>query len=213
MLSEENKSKLVSIYVKYSISIAYSISFGDASWAKIVGGSSFPLLFAYNSLANSGFFSEIKSFLSVANKLELCLINIENSFANFAEQIGELAKRLELFMLAVFQSSSECQLLVTPLLQDQIGNIVIRKSLNKITSGKTTMVLDSSASFEVVKLENMLESLSALVLNLSACFNNLVLTGDMNNLAKQEDIIYWHKKMNNLVSIVTKTKLKDKICS
>ncbi|KAG9284665.1 hypothetical protein G9A89_003625 [Geosiphon pyriformis] len=34
----------------------------------------------------------------------------------------------------------------------------------------------------------------------------------MNNLTKQEDIIRWHKEMNNLVSIVTETKLKSKIC-
>ncbi|KAG9300421.1 hypothetical protein G9A89_010046 [Geosiphon pyriformis] len=33
----------------------------------------------------------------------------------------------------------------------------------------------------------------------------------MNNPAKQEDIICWHKDMNNLISIVTETKLKGKI--
>ncbi|KAG9294185.1 hypothetical protein G9A89_021544 [Geosiphon pyriformis] len=33
----------------------------------------------------------------------------------------------------------------------------------------------------------------------------------MNNSAKQEDIIRWHRNMNNLVSIVTETKLKDKV--
>ncbi|KAG9289652.1 hypothetical protein G9A89_014387 [Geosiphon pyriformis] len=35
----------------------------------------------------------------------------------------------------------------------------------------------------------------------------------MNNCAKQADIVCWHKNMNNLVSIVTETKLKGKICS
>ncbi|KAG9297165.1 hypothetical protein G9A89_019446 [Geosiphon pyriformis] len=34
----------------------------------------------------------------------------------------------------------------------------------------------------------------------------------MNNPAKQEDIIRWHKEMNNLVSIITETKLKSRIC-
>ncbi|KAG9300922.1 hypothetical protein G9A89_004980 [Geosiphon pyriformis] len=33
----------------------------------------------------------------------------------------------------------------------------------------------------------------------------------MNNPAKQEDIIRWHKEMNNLVSIVTETKLKSRV--
>ncbi|KAG9290748.1 hypothetical protein G9A89_011711 [Geosiphon pyriformis] len=35
----------------------------------------------------------------------------------------------------------------------------------------------------------------------------------MNNSAKQADIVCWHKDMNNMVSIVTETKLKGKICS
>ncbi|KAG9295738.1 hypothetical protein G9A89_008966 [Geosiphon pyriformis] len=35
----------------------------------------------------------------------------------------------------------------------------------------------------------------------------------MNNPAKQENVICWHKDMNNLISIVTETKLKNKICS
>ncbi|KAG9296078.1 hypothetical protein G9A89_011930 [Geosiphon pyriformis] len=35
----------------------------------------------------------------------------------------------------------------------------------------------------------------------------------MNNPVKQDDIIHWHKKMNNVILIVTKTKLKSKIRS
>ncbi|KAG9307656.1 hypothetical protein G9A89_023221 [Geosiphon pyriformis] len=34
----------------------------------------------------------------------------------------------------------------------------------------------------------------------------------MNNPVKQDNIIHWHKEMNNLISIVTETKLKGKIC-
>ncbi|KAG9305301.1 hypothetical protein G9A89_007796 [Geosiphon pyriformis] len=32
----------------------------------------------------------------------------------------------------------------------------------------------------------------------------------INNSAKQEDIIYWHKNMDNVISVVTETKLKSK---
>ncbi|KAG9304616.1 hypothetical protein G9A89_020180 [Geosiphon pyriformis] len=35
---------------------------------------------------------------------------------------------------------------------------------------------------------------------------------DMNNFAKQADIIHWHKGVNNLISVVTEIKLKDKVC-
>ncbi|KAG9284092.1 hypothetical protein G9A89_022866 [Geosiphon pyriformis] len=33
----------------------------------------------------------------------------------------------------------------------------------------------------------------------------------MNNPAKQDDIVHWHKIMDNLISIVTETKLKSKV--
>ncbi|KAG9307517.1 hypothetical protein G9A89_017347 [Geosiphon pyriformis] len=33
----------------------------------------------------------------------------------------------------------------------------------------------------------------------------------MNNPTKQENIVYWHKNMGNLISIITETKLKDKV--
>ncbi|KAG9284980.1 hypothetical protein G9A89_009790 [Geosiphon pyriformis] len=35
----------------------------------------------------------------------------------------------------------------------------------------------------------------------------------MNNCVKQADIVCWHNNMNNLISVVTETKLKGKICS
>ncbi|KAG9288321.1 hypothetical protein G9A89_021352 [Geosiphon pyriformis] len=34
----------------------------------------------------------------------------------------------------------------------------------------------------------------------------------MNNLTKQEDIIRWHKEINNLVTIITEMKLRSRVC-
>ncbi|KAG9304843.1 hypothetical protein G9A89_020534 [Geosiphon pyriformis] len=123
------------------ILIACPVFFGGVSWAKIAGGAFFPLLSTYNGLTNAGFSPEIKSSLLVVNELELCLVSIESSLTSLTRQISKLVKRLKLLILVVSQSSSECQLLVTLLSQDQMGNIIIKEDLAKATSGKTIMVL------------------------------------------------------------------------
>ncbi|KAG9290651.1 hypothetical protein G9A89_011614 [Geosiphon pyriformis] len=110
------------------------------------------------------------------------------------KQIGKLAKRLNLLMLAVFQPSPGCQLLITPFSQNLKNDIVMKVGSSETTGGETAIVLDSSVFLYVIKLENMLEGLSASVLSLSACFDSLVLAG------------------GNLISIFTESKLKKNIC-
>ncbi|KAG9286033.1 hypothetical protein G9A89_022710 [Geosiphon pyriformis] len=56
-------------------------------------------------------------------------------------------------------------------------DIVMEVGLGKATSGKTAAVSGSNASPEVVKLENMLEGLSALVMSLLAHLDGLALVG------------------------------------
>ncbi|KAG9291305.1 hypothetical protein G9A89_021807 [Geosiphon pyriformis] len=161
-------------------------------------------------------------FFVVPIPLLVLLMIVNLSLLVLAKQIGELAKRLNSLVLAVSQPSPGCQLPVTPPLQNLEGNIVIGVGSSETTSDETTMVLDSSVSSHIIKLENMLESLSASVLSLSAQFDDLVLAGvwkvatcnvrGINNPAKQDDIIHWHKDMDNLISIFTESKLKRKIC-
>ncbi|KAG9307666.1 hypothetical protein G9A89_023231 [Geosiphon pyriformis] len=184
-----------------SASVAHSVSFGGVLWAKIVGGSSFPPSPVRNGLVNAGSFLEMKPTLFVMNNLEIRFAVLESSIANFVRQIGELAKRLDLFVLAVSQPSLGCQLSVTPLSQDQVDDVVMGEGLGGATSGNTAAILVSSASFKVKRLENMLEELSASVLSLTARFDDSILTSDfvwkiamcniyrMNNLAKQDDVI------------------------
>ncbi|KAG9304832.1 hypothetical protein G9A89_016862 [Geosiphon pyriformis] len=64
-------------------------------------------------------------------------------------------------------------------LVEQISYIVIGLGLSETTSGKTAAFLDLFSNPDMVKFENMLNSLSILVFSLSACFDGLVLTGSM----------------------------------
>ncbi|KAG9284684.1 hypothetical protein G9A89_003644 [Geosiphon pyriformis] len=146
------------------------------------------------------------AFLTVNGELENCLKNIESSLVSLVRQIGKLTKSLALDV--------SCQ-----------KDIIMKVSSGDATSDKTAAILGLTASPEVVKLENMLEGLSASVMSLSACLDSLALAGGAlplplsqlvvwyGKLLHQDDIICWHKDMDNLVSIFTESKLKGKVHS
>ncbi|KAG9306541.1 hypothetical protein G9A89_004738 [Geosiphon pyriformis] len=122
------------------------------------------------------FFGE-KPILSVIVDIEKRFAILESSLTSLVGQISELAKKLNLFMLTVLQPSPGCQLLVTSSSQDQMGNVMIEKGSGGTTGGKTAVELVSSVSLKMKRLETMLEKLSALVLSLTARFDNLILAG------------------------------------
>ncbi|KAG9284002.1 hypothetical protein G9A89_005331 [Geosiphon pyriformis] len=194
--------RLARIYKRKSAPIFCPLAFDGKTWVLVVSSSSLGAPHEFDSQLDS--IENGKLLSPVVNDLERHLVCIESSLV--IEQIGELAKRLESFMPAVSQSSSGCQLLVTPLSQNQGEDIVIEVGSGNATSNKTAAILDLTASPEVVKLENMLEGLSASVNKIAMC--NVY---GLNNPVKQDDVIYWHKDMNNLVSIFMESKLKEKV--
>ncbi|KAG9296034.1 hypothetical protein G9A89_011886 [Geosiphon pyriformis] len=163
MLLDMDKSRLAAIYVKHSALVAHSVTFGEVSWVKIASRSLFPLFSVHSSLVNSGFFSKMKPTLSVMIDIEKKFAVLESSLTSLTGQIDKLAKRLDSFMLAVFQPSPK------------LGDIVIEESSSRTTGGKTAVNLKSFVSLEVKRLKNMLKKLSALVLNLTARFNGSIL--------------------------------------
>ncbi|KAG9297604.1 hypothetical protein G9A89_007679 [Geosiphon pyriformis] len=71
------------------------------------------------------------------------------------------------------------------------------------------MTLDASINLVLVKLDRLCSGLGFdLVWKIATCN-----VKDINNPVKQADIIHWHKGVNNLISVVTETKLKDNVCS
>ncbi|KAG9294505.1 hypothetical protein G9A89_009352 [Geosiphon pyriformis] len=189
VLSNADKDRLVAIYTKHLAPVA----------RPIVGGFFFSLFSVQNSLVNAGSSSEMKPTFPVMSDLKI----------RFA--------KLDLFVLAVFQPSPRYQLSVTPLSQNQVGDVVMEEGSGGATSGNTAAILVSSAFSEVKRLKNMLEKLSTSVLSLTARFDDFVWkiamcnVYGMNNLAKQDNVIHWHKDIDNLISIFTESKLKEKI--
>ncbi|KAG9289774.1 hypothetical protein G9A89_015354 [Geosiphon pyriformis] len=210
-LSAHDRFRLAKIYEKKSAPISHPLAFVAGSF---LSGS----FLGYDS--QLGFLRNSKPLPPVVNNLKLCLVNIESSFVSLVGQISELAKRLKSFVPAVFQSSPGCQLLVTSLSQNQGEDIVMEMGSGEATSGKTAAVLGSNASpkvpFGMLGWFSFSEwysfstsfSMSSLVWKIAICNVH-----GLNNPAKQDDVIYWHKDMNNLVSIFMKSKLKGRVCS
>ncbi|KAG9307387.1 hypothetical protein G9A89_017216 [Geosiphon pyriformis] len=152
---------LASIYKKKQASVTHLVFFGGRNWALVIGALLGCSFHGAGSILGSNKVG--KPLPPVANDLEKRLVNIESSFISLAGQIGKLAK------------SPGCQLLVTPPLQNQEEDIVMGVGLGNVTSDKTAAILGSTASPEIVKLENMLEGLSALIMSLLACLDGLAL--------------------------------------
>ncbi|KAG9286454.1 hypothetical protein G9A89_014620 [Geosiphon pyriformis] len=201
-LSAQDWFRLVKIYEKKSVPVFCFLAFSGKTWASVVGSIPLGTFFGYDSQLGS--IRNGKFLPPVINDLEKRLVSIESNLVSLAGQIGELAK------------SPGCQLPVTSPSQNQEENIVMGVGSSDVTSDKTAAILGSTASSEVVKLENMLEGLSASVISLSAHLDGLKIATcnvhGLNNLAKQDNVIHWHKDMNNLVSIFTELKLKEKVC-
>ncbi|KAG9293633.1 hypothetical protein G9A89_018970 [Geosiphon pyriformis] len=210
-LSAQDQVRLVTIYARKSAPISCPLAFSGKTWTSVVGASLMHSSHGANSLFGSD--NVGKPLPSVVDDLKKHLVNIESSLISLVGQIGELAKKLDSLVLA---------LSVTFPSQNQGEDIVMEvgsgKTISDETATVTAIVKDSSASSHVAKLENMLEGLAASVLSLSAHFDDGIIwkiatcnVKGMNVPAKQDDIVQWHWDMDNLVSIFTKTKLKDKI--
>ncbi|KAG9304509.1 hypothetical protein G9A89_020073 [Geosiphon pyriformis] len=171
VLSDANKSRLVTIYTKNSAPVAHFISFGVVS-------------------VNVGSSSEMKPFLLVVTEINNRFAALEHSLTSLTEHVDMLAKRLETLEPMISQLSPRCQPLVTPLSQNQEADIVMSKGSDIAISSKTVaeaVVFDSSV---IRKMENTLKNLAITVIGLSAKIDNASL---------QEDIVYWHIESGNMI--------------
>ncbi|KAG9286220.1 hypothetical protein G9A89_014206 [Geosiphon pyriformis] len=214
VLLDTDKNRLAAIYAKCLAPVFHPVTFGGMSWVKIAGGSLFSPLSVHSGLVNFGSSLGIKPILSAIVDIEKKFTILESSLTSLVKQISELAKRLDSLMLAVSQPSPECQLLVTSLSQNQVGDIVMGEGSGETTSDETATKLNSFIFSEVKRLKTILKGLSVSVLSLTISLIWKIATCNirsMNNSAKQENIVYWHLESGNIVSVVIKAKLKASV--
>ncbi|KAG9292674.1 hypothetical protein G9A89_008260 [Geosiphon pyriformis] len=185
-LLDLDKSRLAAIYAKHLAPVAHSVSFGGVSWAQIAGGFSFPPPPVWNVLLKASFSLEIKPTPLVSLELDNRFATLERSLTSFVEHVDMLAKRLE-----------------TPEPTNQEVDIVMSKDSGVATGGESVAEVVVFNPAVILKMEETLNSLSLMVMNLSA---------KLDNTDSVYDIIHWHKEKDNLVSIFTESKLKGKVC-
>ncbi|KAG9284150.1 hypothetical protein G9A89_022924, partial [Geosiphon pyriformis] len=202
---------LTGIYKKKLASIFCPMSFTGKTWAQVTRDlNSCMASLSPDSSLLLAVVPLPQFFLDVNNRFA----TLEHSLASFAEQVNKLAKRLDALRPTVSQHGLGCQPLMTPLSQNQGADTVMSESSGAVTSGRTVAEIVVYDLLAVSKLEDTLDILSKTVMGLLAKLENAGLATcnvrDMNNFAKQEDIVHWHKDSCNLVYILIETKLKDK---
>ncbi|KAG9288608.1 hypothetical protein G9A89_006709 [Geosiphon pyriformis] len=144
----------------------------------------------------------MKPTLQMSLVLNNRFATLECSLASLAECVNKLAKRLDTLRPMVSQLSPGRQPLVIPSLQNQEVNIVMSESSGVDTSGGTVVRTAVFYSSIILKMEETLRNLSIMVMSLLA---------KMDNANSQEDVVQWHRELDNLVSIVTETKLRSSV--
>ncbi|KAG9307438.1 hypothetical protein G9A89_017268 [Geosiphon pyriformis] len=191
ILSDDDKSRLASIYARCSVPIFHSVSFGGAFWANIVDGSSFPPLPACNGSASSDFSSEMKPTLMMFMELNNRFAGLKHSLISLIKHIDKLAKRLDSLGPTVFQPKSR-------------ANIVISESLDVVTGSETIVKVAVFGFLVISKMEKTLNNFLIMVMGLSAKINNA-------DLVPAKDVVYWHVDSGNMVSIIMETKLRSNV--
>ncbi|KAG9296159.1 hypothetical protein G9A89_014751 [Geosiphon pyriformis] len=165
ILSNDDKSRLASIYARCFASISCPVFFGDVSWANIVGRSSFPPLPVCNGSTVSSVFSKIKPILMVSVELNNRFAALECSLVSLVECINRLAKRLDSSEPMVSWPSPGCQPLVTFSLQNQEVNIVMSESLGVTTNGLSAKMDNAGLQEDVVYWHMESGSMVSIIMN------------------------------------------------
>ncbi|KAG9287460.1 hypothetical protein G9A89_023832 [Geosiphon pyriformis] len=226
VVSEQDRIRLAEIYKKKSVPVACPVSLGGKTWAQVAGGS--PSCMISSGLVGTGLHSGSVPFSMATVSPTISHLNdqlaiLEHSLELLTDCISGILAQLESINLVsvVTPSLSLLSVVSETLSSDVVSDIILDTAL--VSSGTLPSVFHdaavelSSSSSKVLTakvggLETKLIALKASVGLVLDKLNILCSGSGMNNPAKQEDIIRWHKDMNNLISIITETKLKGKVC-
>ncbi|KAG9288782.1 hypothetical protein G9A89_023079 [Geosiphon pyriformis] len=228
IVSDKTRFQLAKLYAKKSVPISRPAAFGSKLWAQVVSLASSSNGPHFGSGPNFGSSSGASVLVGnsslagpVGSILETRLASLEHFLEFLMDKISGIIDKLDSLSLPLAAPGSVNMKLGSNIFLDELNSVVIPPS----SVSSDTSSLGSSSSKVLTSKVGCLESkLVALEASVSSVLEKLdqMCAGSvwkiatcnvrgMNNSAKQEDIICWHKNMNNLVSIVTETKLKDKV--
>ncbi|KAG9297129.1 hypothetical protein G9A89_019410 [Geosiphon pyriformis] len=209
---------------KKSAPIARLVSFGGKTWAQVAGGSSSCVI--SSGLVGAGLHSGLVPSSMATDSPTVSYLNdrlaiLEHSLELLTDHISGILVRLESIdlvpmvtpSLSLFPTVSET--LTSNVDSDMIMNsaLVLSGTPPSVIHDAVVELSSSSSKVFTVKVGGLETKLIALEASVGSVLDklNILCSGlGMNNSAKQEDVICWHKDINNLISIVTETKLKGK---
>ncbi|KAG9287365.1 hypothetical protein G9A89_023737 [Geosiphon pyriformis] len=232
---DQDQVHLAGIYKKKSASIAHLVSFSGKTWAQVTSGTPFCAFLSGSS--GSGLRSGLVPPLVVSDPLVVsclsdCLAILECSLELLADHVSGILVRLDFFGVVFLVLSS---LVFLPIASAVLGfevnlDMIVDNALSSlditplVTNDAIVNLSASGSKVFTAKVGSLETKLVTLEVSVGLVLDklNLLCSGSvwkiatcnirgMNNCAKQADIVHWHKDMNNLVSIVTETKLKGKI--
>ncbi|KAG9300291.1 hypothetical protein G9A89_011364 [Geosiphon pyriformis] len=223
VVSNQDQIHLAGIYKKKSASIAHLVSFGGKTWIQVAGGS--PSCVVPSGLVGAGLHSGLVPFSMMTNSSTISHLNdrlaiLEHSLELLTDRVSGILVRLDSIGLVPVVNSSLSSLsavsetLTSDVNSDMIVNtaLVLFGTPLFIVYNAVVELSSSSSKVLTAKVDGLETKLIALEASVGLVLDKLnILCSGMNNCAKQADIIYWHKNMNNLVSIVTETKLRGMV--
>ncbi|KAG9305432.1 hypothetical protein G9A89_021150 [Geosiphon pyriformis] len=223
MVSKQDQICLAGIYKKKSAPIAHLAQVAGGSPSHVISSG---LVGAdlHSGLVPSSMATDSSTIFHLNDQLAI----LEHSLELLTDRVSGILVRLEsIDLVPVVTLSLSLLPAVSETLTSNVDSDMIMDSALVLSGTPPFIIHDavvefSSSSFKVLtaKVGGLETKLIALETSVDSVLDklNILCSGlglsvplGMNNPAKQKDVIRWHKDMNNLISIVTETKLKGKV--
>ncbi|KAG9307274.1 hypothetical protein G9A89_017102 [Geosiphon pyriformis] len=186
-----------------------SAAFGGKSWVQVVllasPSGDFYFNFSSRSDPPSSGSSDIKKNMPVVQNefsINNCLASLKHSLELLADQMSSIMCRLNVVSLTTSVSTLASP--DTNIVLDVPWPSLLFSSL--VLEDKVADLGLSSLKIFISKVGSLESKMMAFEVSIG-----LILGKGMTNLAKQKDIVCWHKDSRNMISIVTETKLRSNI--
>ncbi|KAG9284618.1 hypothetical protein G9A89_004660 [Geosiphon pyriformis] len=186
--------------------IAYPVFFGGKTWAQVVNSS--PFYVSLSVLSGIGLSSSAKHFLMISVPLDVLLVLKKLSSLNLVPLApSPVASSLINFVLLDFNLG--LNMVLDDTLESGASVPLFDVGMVANLSSSNSRVLISKVGGLESKMVVLKVSVNLVLVRLDQLIATCNVRG-INNPAKQNDIIHWHKEKDNLVSIFTESKLKEK---
>ncbi|KAG9292133.1 hypothetical protein G9A89_005277 [Geosiphon pyriformis] len=215
------------LYAKKDVPIARLVAFGSKLWVQVVSlilssnNSHFGFDPGFGSLSSgaSDVIGLSPHMILASTSLEACLASLEHSVEFLVDKISGIVSKLDNLVLVPSTLTFSSQNLVVSVMANvgfdsdmALDDPKPVLFLSPLVLFSTSDLGSSSSRILTSKVDCLKSKLMALEASVCSVLEKLdqMCTGLGFAVSSQADIIHWHKDINNMISIVTETKLRCK---